>query len=124
MVLDASALLAFLFQERGSTVVAEALPGSCMSAVNYSEVLGLFARDGKDTRLIAGWLGQLPMRIVPFASEDALGAATLRYQTDKHGLSLGDRACLALGLSMGMPVLTADREWENIGLPLEIRLIR
>ena len=64
MVLDASALLAFLFQEEGSQAVAAALEGSCMSAVNLSEVLGLFARDGKDTHVVAGWLRQLPVEIV------------------------------------------------------------
>jgi PIN domain nuclease of toxin-antitoxin system len=124
MVLDASALLAFLFQEEGSPVVAAALEGSCMSAVNLSEVLGLFARDGKDTHIVANWLRQLPVEIVPFAREEAVEAAALRLQTDRHGLSLGDRACLSLGLTRGIPNLTADREWQKIGLPLDIRLIR
>ena len=124
MVLDASALLAFLFQEQGSAVVAAALDRSCMSAVNLSEVLGLFARDGKDTRIVAGWLGQLPLEIVPFGRDEAVEAAALRSQTDRHGLSLGDRACLSLGLARGLPVLTADRVWKTIGLPLDIRLIR
>ena len=124
MVLDASALLAFLFQEEGSRAVAAALEGSCMSAVNLSEVLGIFARDGKDTHIVAGWLRQLPVEIVPFDREVAAGAAALRYQTDRHGLSLGDRACLSLGLARGLPVLTADKVWKTIGLPLDIRLIR
>lgn len=124
MVLDASALLAFLFQEEGSPIVAAALEGSCMSAVNLAEVLGLFARDGKDTRMVANWLRQLPVEIVPFSSEEAVEAAALRSQTDRHGLSLGDRACLSLGLFRGMAVLTADKAWKKIGLPLDIRLIR
>jgi PIN domain nuclease of toxin-antitoxin system len=110
MVLDASALLAFLFQEEGSPVVAAALEGSCMSAVNLSEVLGLFARDGKDTRIVAHWLRQLPVEIIPFSRDEAVEAAALRAQTDRHGLSLGDRACLSLALNRGLPVLTADRE--------------
>ena len=124
MVLDASALLAFLFQEEGSSVVAAALEGSCMSAVNLSEVLGLFARDGKDTHIIANWLRQLPVEVIPFSRKEAVEAAALRSQIDRHGLSLGDRACLCLGLSRGLPVLTADKEWKKIGLPLDIRLIR
>jgi ribonuclease VapC len=124
MVLDASALLAFLFQEEGSQVVASALEGSCMSAVNLSEVLGLFARDGKDTHIVASWLRQLPVEIVPFSSEEAVEAAALRCKTDSHGLSLGDRACLSLGLTRAIPVLTADKAWKKIGLPLDIRLIR
>ena len=124
MVIDASALLAFLFQETGSDIVAESLSGSCMSAVNLSEVLGRFARDGKDTHIIAGWLTQLPIQIIPFSREEAEHAAALRSNTDKYGLSLGDRACLSLGLHRGIPVLTADKEWEKVGLPLDIHLIR
>jgi PIN domain nuclease of toxin-antitoxin system len=124
MVVDASALLAFLFQEPGSHIVAESLSDSCMSAVNLSEVLGRFARDGKDTHIISGWLSQLPIQIIPFSREEAEHAAALRPQTDRHGLSLGDRACLSLGLSRGLPVLTADKEWKKVGLPLEIMLIR
>jgi PIN domain nuclease of toxin-antitoxin system len=124
MVLDASALLAFLFQEEGSRAVAAALEGSCMSAVNLSEVLGLFARDGKDTHIVAGWLRQLPVEIVPFDRQQAAESAALRLQTDRHGLSSGDRACLSLGLERGIPVLTADKAWKKIRLPLEVHLIR
>ena len=124
MVMDASALLAFLFQEEGSRAVAAALDGSCMSAVNLSEVLGLFARDGKDTHIVAGWLRQLPLEIVPFDREQAAVAAALRSRTDRQGLALGDRACLSLGLARGIPVLTADKAWKKMHLPLDIRLIR
>jgi len=124
MVLDASAVLAFMFQEEGSSVVAAVLEGSCMSAVNLSEVLGLFARDGKDTHLVANWIRQLPVEIVSFSRKEAEEAAALRSQTDRHGLSLGDRACLSLGLARGLPVLTADKVWKRIGLPMDIRLIR
>ena len=124
MVLDASALLAFLFQESGSQVVAGSLQSSCMSAVNLSEVLGRFARDGKDTRVIASWLQQLPIEIVPFTREEAIETAALRSTTDTLGRSLGDRACISLGLAKGLPILTADREWTKLSLPVEIRLIR
>lgn len=126
MVIDASALLAFLFREQGSHVVAESINGngSCMSAVNLSEVLGRFAKDGKDTHTVAAWIRYLPIEVVPFYREEAEAAAALRSQTDRFGLSLGDRACLSLGLTRGLPVLTADREWEKTGLPLEVRLIR
>ena len=124
MVFDASALLAFLFEESGSQVVAESLQGSCISAVNLSEVLGRFARDGKDTRIIASWLQQLPMEIVPFTRESAIETAAIRSRTDRFGLSLGDRACISLGLSRGLTILSADREWTKLSLPVDIRLIR
>ena len=123
-VFDASALLAFLFEESGSQVVAESLQGSCISSVNLSEVLGRFARDGKDTRIIASWLQQLPMEIVPFTRESAIETAALRSRTDRFGLSLGDRACISLGLSRGLPILTADLEWTKLSLPVDIRQIR
>ncbi len=51
-------------------------------------------------------------------------SADLRSATRAHGLSLGDRACLALARSAGLPVLTADREWRGVGLDMEIELIR
>jgi PIN domain nuclease of toxin-antitoxin system len=124
MVIDASALLAFLFQEPGSNIVAESLDGSYMSAVNLSEVLGRFSTDGKDTHIVGAWLRQLPIQIIPFSREEAEQTAALRPQTDRYGLSLGDRACLSLGLSRGIPVLTADKEWGKVDLPLEIMVIR
>lgn len=66
IVLDASALLAFLFREPGASLVASHLPGSCMSAVNLSEVIGRFTRDGHDTGQVRTRLAALPIEIVAF----------------------------------------------------------
>jgi PIN domain nuclease of toxin-antitoxin system len=123
-VLDASALLAFLFAEPGHQEVAEVVSGSCMSSVNFSEVLGRFARDGHDVQVVAKRLMGVGIEVVPFAAEDAAVAAGLRPATDRQGLSLGDRACLALALVRGLPAVTADQAWRTVKAGVEIRVIR
>lgn len=121
---DASALLAFLFREPGGDAVATAIDGGLLSAVSLSEVLGRFARDGHDAHLVGRRLSTTGLEVVPFTAEDAALAASLRPKTDPLGLSLGDRACLALALVRGVPALTADRQWAGLDVGVEIRLIR
>ncbi|TNF79191.1 MAG: PIN domain-containing protein, partial [Gammaproteobacteria bacterium] len=116
IVLDASALLAFLFREEGSERVAEVLGESCMSAVNLSEVIGRFVRDGHSAVEVAERLKTSPIELVPFLSEDAAIAATLIPATSLHGLSLADRACLSLAVARNAPVITADRVWRRLDL--------
>lgn len=130
LVLDASALLAFLDLEAGASMVASGLATGCwMSAVNYAEVLSRVAERGGDPEardrdwVDAGLIGQL-IGVVPFGEEDGVAAAALRPLTRRLGLSLGDRACLALGRRLGLPVLTADRAWAGIDAGVEIVLIR
>lgn len=129
-VLDASAFLAYLQAETGADAVQEALSRGCtMSAVNWAEVLSKVADLGKpghelvaelqDRRLLG-----TSLRIIPFDEHDAPVVGDLRPQTRHLGLSLGDRACLALGQRLGSPILTTDRSWEKLDSELEIRLIR
>ncbi len=122
IALDASALLAFLFDERGGDRVAAMIDSSCLSTVNLSEVLGRFARDGHDPYLVARRIASTPIEVVRFDAPDAALAAQLFAPTHRLGLSLGDRACLALALARGVPVLTADRDWAEleIGVPIEV----
>jgi len=129
-VLDASALLAYLHQERGAEAVAEVLAqGAHMSVVNLAEVLSKLAERGQDPekayRCLAkrGLLGGM-LEVHPLLSEEGVGIAQRRPSTKGWGLSLGDRACLALGLKLGFPVLTADREWQNLSLEGVVRLVR
>lgn len=124
IALDASAVLAFLFRETGHERVAEALPQSCMSTVNLAEVITRFARDGHDARDVLARMTQSPVELVPFLPEDAALAAALAPLTRDHGLSLGDRACLALGMARRIPVYTADRAWRAIGLDVDVEVIR
>ncbi len=124
IVLDASALLAFLFREEGSSRVAEVIAESCMSSVNLSEVIGRFVRDGQSAVEVVERLTASPIEFVPFLSEDAAIAATLIPATSAHGLSLADRACLSLAVARRLTVFTADRAWSELDLNLGIELIR
>lgn len=124
IALDASALLAFLFREPGHERVAEALGEACISAVNLSEVLGRFARDGHDPLKVLAQIRISPLEIVPFGSDHAALAASLVPLVRNKGLSLGDRACLALAASRGIPALTADRSWADVDVGVVVGLIR
>jgi PIN domain nuclease of toxin-antitoxin system len=124
IALDASALLAFLMREEGEAEVARELSRCCISSVNLSEVLARFARDGHDPVEVAGRLAALPVEVVPFGRDLAVVAAALAPRTAKLGLSLGDRACLALALSRRIPALTADRAWCRLRIGVEIRVVR
>lgn len=121
-VLDASALLAFLHDEPGAERVE--LERSAISAVNWSEVFWRCLARGVDVDGLRGDLEALGLSIVPFTLQDAERAAGLWPQARSLGLSLGDRACLALGLRLGLPVVTADRAWKGLQLGIEIHAIR
>ncbi len=125
IVLDASVLLAFLFQEHGHAQVATAIDdGAMMSSINLSEVLGRFARDGHDAGAVRSQLERTSIEWAPFDNQQAVAAATLLPRTRRLGLSLGDRACLALAESRELPALTADRAWLEVDIGVEVRVIR
>lgn len=125
-VLDASALLAWLEQERGAEVVEEVLASGSvlMSAVNWAEVLaklvdrGVSAEDRRRVR------ASLDIEIRGFDEDAAFVCASLRQATRERGLSTGDRACLALALVEGVPALTADRTWSSLASDVEVTVIR
>jgi len=124
IVLDASALLAFLFREPGGDRVAAVIEDACISAVNLSEVLGRFARDGHEPDAVFDRLAATSLEIAPFGPEDALIAASLEPITRPLGLSLGDRACLALAQSRKAVALTADRTWLKLKAGVRIECVR
>ncbi|MHB8571521.1 MAG: type II toxin-antitoxin system VapC family toxin [Candidatus Dormibacteria bacterium] len=115
VVLDASALLALINGEAGAERVAQSLSGACISSVNLSEVAGKLV----DRRLaideIHDHLAALGLEVVPFTMGAALAAAALREVLPRT-LSLGDRACIGLGMSRGLEVLTADASWSSLAL--------
>lgn len=113
-VLDASALLALLYQEPGADIVAEVLTEACMSSVNYAEVVSHFIRAGMPAEQVSAMLRPLPMTIVDADQTLATLAGHLRAATAEAGLSLGDRFCLALARRDGLPALTADRQWRSL----------
>ena len=129
-VLDASALLAYLHNESGADLVEQVLSdGACISTANLAEVLSKLADIGQDPAKIyrrlqdQGLLGGA-LQVMPLTTEDAELIAELRPVTKPFGLSLGDRACLALGLRLDALVLTADRIWSKLELRMPIRMIR
>ena len=124
IALDASALLAFLFRERGHERVGVVIETACLSAVNLSEVIGRFVRDGHDARTVLQRLTSTTIEIVPFTTADAALAASLVLQTRALGLSLGDRACLALALARRIPAVTADRTWARMHIGIDIQIVR
>ena len=124
-VLDASALLALLNQERGAEkLTPELLSGAATSTVNLAEVHSKLVARG----LAPGdaWEATMtPVReAVPFTLEHAQLAGDLVAKTRRLGLSLGDRACLALGLALKLPVYTADKSWKKLKVGVRINVIR
>ncbi len=129
-VLDASALLAYLQDEAGAEVVEAALLARpIINAVNYAEVLTRLGDTGEepaaaDRRLRdQGIIGDL-LVVIPLDEADGVAIARLRARTRAHGLSLGDRTCLATALRLGRPVLTADRGWASLDVGVTVQLIR
>lgn len=124
VVLDASALLAFLRKEPGRDRVEAVLDHSLISSVNLAEVGAKAIDYGGTLEGISNSVAPLPLRTVAFAPEDAIISGSLRAATRSRGLSLADRCCLALGLRMGLPVLTADSKWRGIDVGVVIEVIR
>lgn len=123
-VLDASALLALLFAEPGAERVADVIAeGAVISTVNLSEVAALLVRHGqKPEKTLA--LVREQIAVEPFTPEDALTAAKLSSLTAPKGLSLGDRACLALAKRLAARAVTAERAWAQLEVDVQVELIR
>jgi len=124
VILDASALLSFLQNEPGNNQVEAVLPEAVICSVNWSEVVQKTIAAGVDSNGMREDLEALGLRILPFSTEEAELAAQLWQQTRQAGLSLGDRACLSVGLRMNASVLTADQIWATLNLPVVVRCIR
>jgi ribonuclease VapC len=123
-IMDASAVLAILNQEAGGDVAARFLDGAAMSQVNAIEV-GSKLIDGGMT-FDAAWeaLELLDIPLVDLDLELGRSATALRPQTKHKGLSLADRACLALAIREGATAITADRQWSGLDVGCKIELIR
>ena len=124
LVLDASALLAWLHAEPGSEEVGEHLADARISSVNWSEVVQKSLARKVNIEGMQEELFALGLSITSFDAIQAETAGRLWSQTQSQGLSLGDRACLALAYEQQLPILTADRAWKRLNLGLEIRLLR
>jgi len=125
VVLDASAIIAILNREPGAEkMTLDILRRSVCSAVNLAEVQTLLATQGGSPD--EAWEDACsPVReVVPFTAEQAKLAGSLVAQTKSLGLSLGDRACLSLGIQLKAPVYTADRAWKKLKVGVEVHLLR
>ena len=122
VVLDASAVLAMLREEPGGDTIAQHIGRAAISAVNLQEVAKEMLREGASPETARAVLDELGLDVHPHDREAAYAAAALYEQTKQYGRRLGDRSCMALGLQLGVLVLTTDREWRNVvveGLRLE-----
>jgi len=124
IVLDASALLVFLQNEPGCDQVEATLAEAVISSVNWAEVMQKSIAAEVDVKGMREDLEALGLRIIPFSAEEAGIAAQLWQKTRHAGLSLGDRACLSTGIGLDAPVLTADKIWAALNLPVAVRCIR
>jgi PIN domain nuclease of toxin-antitoxin system len=117
-------LLAFLNDEPGAAAVEAELPRAAVSSVNLSEAATVLVEHGADPVEVRTLLDGLGLDVIPFDANLAYRAAALRPATRPFGLSLGDRACLALAEHLEIAVLTADKSWRRLKTSIEIRLIR
>jgi ribonuclease VapC len=122
-VIDASVILAILFQERGADKMTdEIMTGVVASTVNLAEVQSKLVNMGHDPD--RAWKDALLFETdpEPYTADQAKIAGSLIAKTEKYGLSLGDRSCLALAISLKAPVYTTEQLWKklNVGIPIHV----
>ncbi|MEI9906050.1 MAG: type II toxin-antitoxin system VapC family toxin [Asticcacaulis sp.] len=123
-VLDASAVMALIMREPGEEKVRGEIGDAIISSVNMAEVYSTCADRKLDPAVIGRTLSGMGLAILNFLPAHAFVAGQLRPLTRSHGLSLGDRACLATAMVEKLPVMTADRAWLTLSLPVEVISIR
>lgn len=123
-VLDASALLALLAGEPGADEVEALLDGAIMSAVNLAEVLQESEQHGIETEGLEFDLEALGLELSPFDVLQARAATGIWARAPRAGLSLGDRACLALADAIGGTAVTTDRRWSRTKHGVPVRVLR
>ncbi|GJD50529.1 hypothetical protein OPKNFCMD_3272 [Methylobacterium crusticola] len=123
-VLDASALLCLLFNEPGADRVEAVLHDACIGAANYAEVIGKLVDRGQAPEEAVADLRELDLDVAPLdrAQGEAMGA--LCASTRQAGLSLGDRACLALAAGRSAVALTTDRSWAKLEVEVRVEVVR
>lgn len=123
-VIDASVLLAAILGELTAEETERWLAGGCISAVNLSESATKLVDHGYPADVITDMLQAMKLDVWPFDQAQAESAGLLRASTRQYGLSLGDRACLALAKALQRPAATADRAWAKLDIGIPVELIR
>ncbi|MBB1492768.1 type II toxin-antitoxin system VapC family toxin [Paracoccus sp. MC1854] len=124
VVLDSSALLCVLNGEAGADQVTQALPSAVIGAANLAEVVTKLRERGLSAEEVEEVLGSLHLDVRPLTQAQAYATGHLRPATRALGLSLGDRACLALAAELGAPALTADQAWGSTEAGVTVEVIR
>lgn len=124
VVLDASALLAFVNGEPGADKVAAVLGEAMISAVNFAEAAAKLTLRGGSAARVLGELTEAELEVVDFDRALAISTGALAAATRQGGLSLGDRACLALARRENAVAFTADSAWRKLSIGIEIQFIR
>jgi ribonuclease VapC len=125
VILDTSAVLAFVQQEPGADIVRANLAEAGICAVNLAEAVTVLVRNGRrDFDAIRLEMETLDLDLIDFDGDLALVTGELVAKTKPYGLSLGDRACLAAAMREGIPAMTAERSWGKLDLGIDIQLIR
>jgi PIN domain nuclease of toxin-antitoxin system len=123
-LLDASAIIAAMKNEKGAEQVFEVMDSASISAVNFTEVYEHFLALDYDAEELDKVLLSLGLQVHDYDLEQARCAAFLRKDTRKLGLSLGDRACIALGILQNLTIVTADKTWADLKIKAKIKVIR
>jgi ribonuclease VapC len=125
VILDSSALIALIKNEKGAEIVEQLLGQIVMSTLNISEAAGILIDLGMPEEECKNSIEPYVDLVVPLDMEQSFEMAYLKKLTSNKGLSIGDRACIALGIKMKLPIYTADKIWATLQLEgAEIILIR
>jgi ribonuclease VapC len=124
VVLDASAVLALMFEEPGHDIVSAHRIGSMISTVNLGEVLTRLVERGQSLEESLTLVTPLRLTAIDHSQSHAAISASLRPATKHLGLSYGDRACLSLAIEQQRTILTTDRVWGDLNLGIDIQVIR
>lgn len=124
VVFDASTLLVSIKREPGQEAVNAIDDDIVMSSLNYAEVVTKLVLGHVRADEIESTVAEYGLTVAPFTERLAVATGLLVARTRHRRLSLADRACLALAMELGLPVITADRAWADLNLGVEIRLIR
>ncbi|MDQ5769992.1 type II toxin-antitoxin system VapC family toxin [Thiothrix subterranea] len=124
MILDASALLALLQDEPGADKVQAVLHRAIINTVNWSEVIQKLSVHDPDAADIRAEMELTGLKIMPLSIDQAAISASLWKQAKPFGLSLADRSCIATGIDHKMEIMTTDKIWQEMALPIAIHVIR